>query len=224
MTRMKVVLAAALAGLLAASALAATGDPKRAHSLAGMLRAKEALLRRSDFPAGWKSTPAAPAAGANACKDSRPSFADLTETGSAVAPAFSLGSLQQVTQRVRVFANVGQARSAFLRTDTIGLVACLAEQLKGASSAKATTSIVGQFRLSPPKVAQQIDGFRVVAHTSVPSEHEQFDVYADVVVIRQGATLTTVTMTGFVKPIDAGTEARLTRTIAGRLGGKTTVA
>jgi hypothetical protein len=221
MGRVRVLLVAVLAaGVLATSALAAAGDPKKAHSPDGMRTAQKALLKSSDFPKGWKGTPSKPVGASSLCKDTRPSFADLTETGYATAPDFSLGQLQSVSQWARTFRSAQQATTAYSRTVTIGLVSCLAKQLKAASSAKATVAIVGQFRLSLPKVAQQIDGFRVVAHTNVKSEKEQFDVYADVMVIRQGSTLTTVTMTGFIKAMDAATEARLARTIAGRLGGK----
>jgi hypothetical protein len=220
----RILLVAALAGVLAGPALAGTRDPKQAHSPAGMLSAQKALLQRSDFPKGWKSTPSKPLAASKLCDDTRPNLSDLTETGYAVAPDFALGQQRSVSQRVRVFKNAKQAAATYSRTVTIGLVSCLAKQLKAASSAKARVSIVGQFRLSPPKVAQQIDGFRVVAHTVVSSEKEQFDVYADVLVIRQGATVTTVTMTGFGTPVDAATESRLARTIAGRLGGKPAVA
>jgi hypothetical protein len=215
----RILLVAALAGVLAGPALAGAGDPKQAHSPAGMLSAQKALLKRSDFPKGWKSTPSKPVAASNLCKDTRPNLSDLTETGYALAPDFALGQSQAVSQWVRVFKSAKQAAASYSRTVTIGLVSCLAKQLKAASSAKATVSIVGQFRLSLPKVAQQIDGFRVVAHTVVKSEKEQFDVYADVLVIRQGAAVSTVTVTGFVTPMDSGAEARLARTIAGRLGG-----
>jgi hypothetical protein len=184
-----------------------------------MVAAQKALLKPSDFPKGWKSTPSKPVAASSLCAGTRPNFSDLTETGYALAPDFALGQQQAVSQWVRVFKNAKQAAASYSRTVTIGLVSCLAKQLKAASSAKAVVSITGMFRLSPAKVAQQIDGFRVVAHTVAKSEHEQFDVYVDVLVIRQGATVTTVTMTGFVQPMDATNEARLTRTIATRLGG-----
>jgi hypothetical protein len=224
MTGVRLLLVAVVAGVLASPALGAAGDPKHAHSLEGTLSARKALLAVGDFPKGWKATPSKPVASSSACKDTRPNLSDLTETGYVNAPDFSLGQLQHVTQWVRVYRSAKQAETAYGRTVTIGLVSCLAKQLKAASSAKASVAIVGQFRLALPKVAQQVDGFRVVAHTNVKSEKEQFNVYADVMVIRQGATVTTVTMTGFIKPMDASMEARLARTIAGRLGGKPTVA
>jgi hypothetical protein len=220
----RVLVVAALAGVLATSALGAAGDPKSAHTLAGSLSARKALLRKSDFPSGWKSTVSKPVAASSLCKDTRPNLSDLTEVGYALAPDFSLGQLQNVTQWARVYRTPKQAATAYSRSVTIGLVACLARQLKAASNAKAAVSIVGQFRLDLPKVAQQVQGFRVVAHTNVKSEKEQFNVYADVMVMRQGSTVTTVTMTGFMNPMDAGMEARIARTIAGRLGGKPTVA
>lgn len=216
---MRLFLVAALACVLASPALAAAGDPRQAHTSAGAQAAQKPLLKRSDFPKGWKSTPAKPTGSNGLCKDTQPNLSDLTETGYAVAPDFALGQLQAVSQWARVFKNAKQAQSSYSRTVTIGLVSCLAKQLKAASSSKATVSIVGQFRLDLPKVAQQIDGFRVVAHTKAAKENEQFNVYADVIVIRQGSTVTTVTMTGFVQPIDSAFEARLARTIAGRLGG-----
>jgi hypothetical protein len=218
----RVLLVAALAaGVLVSSALGAAGDPKQKHTLAGSLDAQKPLLKLSDFPKGWKAKQAARASGgSNLCKATRPDLSDLTEIGYATSPDFSLGQLQAVTQWARTYRSAKQAQTSYGRTVTIGLVSCLARQLKAASTAKATVSITGQFRLSLPRVAQEIDGFRVVAHTNVKAEKEQFDVYADVMVIRQGSTVTAVTMTGFVNPIDAATESRLARVIAGRLGAK----
>ena len=215
---MRILLVCVLACALAAPALAAAGDPQRSHTLAGSLAAQKALLKPSDFAKGWKSAAAKPAAPNGVCKDTRPNLSDLTEAGFAESPDFSLGQLESVSQTVRVYENARQARTAYSRTVTIGLVSCLADQLRAASSAKAKVTIAGQSRLPLPRVADQVDGFRVVAHTAVKSEKEQFDVYAYVVVIRKGATISTISVGSFRQPADA-LASQLAQVVGRRLGG-----
>jgi hypothetical protein len=220
MATTRVVIVALAAAVLAPAALAAAGDPRVAHTVRGGLTAQKALLKRSDFGKGWKATKASKPQSNALCKDTRPNLSDLSEAGYALAPSFALGQLQAVNQWVRVYRNAKQAQKAYSRSVTIGLVSCLAKQLEAASNAKATISVVGQYRLEVPKATQQADGFRVVARTKADGGKEVFDVYADVMVLRQGAAVTTVTMTGFTQPLSAGLEGTLARKIAARLGAK----
>jgi hypothetical protein len=220
MATTRVVIVALAAAVLAPAALAAAGDPRVAHTVKGGLAAQKALLKRSDFGKGWKATKASKPQSNALCKDTRPNLSDLTETGYALAPSFALGQLQAVNQWVRVYRNARQAQTAYSRSVTIGLVSCLAKQLEAASNAKATISVVGRYRLEVPKATQQADGFRVVARTKADGGKEVFDVYADVMVLRQGAAVTTVTMTGFTQPLSAALEGTLARKIAARLGAK----
>ena len=213
-----VVLAAAV--LAAPAAYGASGDPKVAHTPAGTVAAQKPLLKKSDFGKGWKATPATKPKANALCKDTRPNLSDLTETGYALAPDFALGQLQAVSQWVRVYKSAKQAETAYSRSVTIGLVSCLAKQLQAASNSKAKVTIKGQYRLALPKAAQQADGFRVVAHTVADSGKETFDVFADVLVLRQGATVTTVTMTGFIQPLATSFENSLARVIGSRLGAR----
>jgi hypothetical protein len=217
-TRALIVALAALA--LAAPAFAANGEPKAAHTPAGTVAANKALLKRSDFAKGWKGTPAAKPKPNALCKDTRPNLSDLTETGYAQSPDFALGQLQAVSQSVRVYKSAQQAQTAYSRSVTIGLVSCIAAQLKAASSSTAKITITGQYRLTLPRTTQQGAGFRVVAHTVADKGKETFDVYADVMVLRQGDAVSTVTMTGFVQPLAQSFESSLARTIGVRLGGK----
>lgn len=213
------LLAGTLAGALAVPALAAGGDPQKAHTLAGAVAAQKPLLKASDFPKGWKAKAATSVTANGACRDTRPNLSDLTEIGSADSPDFNLGQLEAVSQTVRVYRTATQAQTAYSRTVTIGLVSCLAKQLEAASSAKAKVTITGQARLPLAKLADQADGFRVVAHTTVKSEKEQFDVYAYVIVIRKGATISTISVAAFRQPADA-LGSQLARLVATRLGGK----
>jgi hypothetical protein len=212
-----VVLAAAV---LAAPAYGANGDPRIAHTPLGAVAAQKPLLKKSDFGKGWKATPATKPKANALCKDTRPNLSDLTETGYALAPDFALGQLQAVSQWVRVYKSAKQAQTAYSRSVTIGLVSCLAKQLRSASNSKAKVTIKGQYRLALPKAAEQTDGFRVVAHTVADGGRETFDVFADVIVLRQGATVTTVTMTGFIQPLATAFENSLARTIGSRLGAR----
>jgi hypothetical protein len=220
MATARALIVALVALVLAAPALGAAGDPRVAHTPVGVVAAQKGLLKRSDFPKGWKATAATAPKSNSLCKNTRPNLSDLTETGYALSPSFAFGQLQAVNQWVRVYKNARQAQTAYSRSVTIGLVSCLAAQLKAASNDKAKVTISGQFRLAVPKSTQQADGFRVVAHTVADGGKETFDVYADVVVLREGSAVTTVTMTGFVQPVAGAFENTLTRTIGSRLGAK----
>lgn len=216
------VLAAALACVLAATASAATGDPKQRHTPAGELAAGKVLVRTADLGKGWKATPQAASTSASVCKGLRPNLSDLVEAGYAQSPLFTLGQLATVTQSVRVFATKAQTGTAWLRTDSLGLVLCLEKQLKAATFKNATVLPAGQFRLDFGKLTQHTDGFRVVAAVS-PKDDPPFKVYADVLLLSRGRTLTTVTFLGFLQPVNDALERRIARTLAARLGAKSSL-
>jgi hypothetical protein len=207
-----------LAAVLVSAALATDGDPRERHTPIAMVEAQKGLLRRSDFGDDWKAKTAKPAGSSSLCRDTRPNLSDLVETGFARSPDFNLGQLQAVSQWVRVFASPAQADKAWSRTVTIGLVSCLAQQLRAASNDKSKVTIVGQYRLPVPKAGKNAAGFRVVSHAKTPDD--SFDVYADIVVVQQGRAISVATMTGFIEPLATASEARLVRTIASRLGAK----
>jgi hypothetical protein len=210
-----------LAGLLASTAAAATGEPRKRHTIEGSAAAQRPLIRKSDLK-GWKSAESKPAGASKACDGLRPNLSNLTETGYAEAPDFNLGQLSSVSQSVRVFKTADAAAAAYARTVTIGLVACVAKELEAASNKTATIKATGQFRLPVPQVTAKTAGFRVVA--AAKTDHESFKVYADIVVIQRGDTITTVTFTGFTAPVDTALEERLVRTIGQRLGATPTAA
>lgn len=222
MRRVRLLLVAALAGTLATSALAAPGDPRARHTVAGQASAQSALVKRSDLPKGWTGSKVTETpGGSKLCKDVRPFQGDLVETGYAVAPRFNLGQTASVTQWVRTFRSAKQADTSWSRTVTIGLVSCLAKQLEAASTKKSRITVTGQYRLEVPKAAKRAAGFRVVAHVKAD---DTFDVYADVVVLEQGNRLAVMTFTGFRQPFDAALQSKLVRTVGARLGGKSAVA
>ena len=210
------------AGVLAAAAAAATGDPRARHTVVGEVTARHVLLRKADLGKRWKASapPGKPAAGT--CKGLRPNLSNLVEAGYAQAPTFTLGQLATITQSVRVFATAKQASTAWLRTDSLGLVLCLEQQLQSATFTNAVVRAAGQYRLSFGPLAPHVDGFRVVAAVA-PKDEKPFRVYADVLLLGRGATITTVTFLGFLQPVDQAVEQRVARTLAGRLGAKSSL-
>lgn len=217
-----VVLALLLAGTLATGAAAANGDPRARHTAAGEAAAEHVLIRSADLGKGWKASAPPGRPSATVCKGLRPNLSDLVEAGYAQAPTFTLGQLATVTQSVRVFASNRDAGKAWERTDSLGLVLCLEQQLQSATFAKALVRPAGQYRLDFGRLAPRVDGFRVVAAV-VPKDEKPFRVYADVLLLGRGATLTTVTFLGFLQPLDSAVEQRLARTLAARLGAKSSL-
>jgi hypothetical protein len=129
----KPLLAAALIGLVTTSAaLGATRDaPTVRITTADQAKARAALLRRTDFGAGWLGGPikTSPLSPPN-CPGFNPKESDLVVTGHADARYAFRGSLPEIDQDVQVMANEADVQTDFARSISPGLAACLEYQLK----------------------------------------------------------------------------------------------
>jgi hypothetical protein len=215
---MKTLLISVLAAVVLAPSAVAAGEPTPHHTPLGQATALSVLLKKADLGKGWKAAPPSKAATSSVCAGERSNQSDLTETGYGESSDFSFGQSEQVSQWARVFKSSAQADSSYMRTVTIALVDCLAKELEAASYKKSTIKVTGQYRLQFPKLTPNAAGFRVVAHAKTPDA--QFNVYADILVIQRGETLTTMTFTGFGTPVATPFEQGLARIAAKRLGAK----
>jgi hypothetical protein len=126
----KSLLATALVALILAAAASASG-PKIRISKVDQARAVAALLRRSDFGAGWQGGQTRPGPlAAPSCPGFDPKQSDLVVTGHADARFnFSPGDVI-LEQDVEVLSSAAQVREDFSRTIVPKLAPCLAHQIE----------------------------------------------------------------------------------------------
>src|SRR5690348_12678169 len=92
MTRIPLSLLAVAAGALLPipTAVAAKGDPQKAHTPADMAKARSIAIRRADLPAGtWKAEKSSSDDSSLRCPGFEPDMSDLVETGTADSPDFT---------------------------------------------------------------------------------------------------------------------------------------
>jgi hypothetical protein len=126
------VIAVIAAGLLAAAALAAPGDPKLAIKPADQARAKAILLTKAELPGkGWSSAPV-DFGGANPlCLTKRYSLSKLTvsaQAGTEFTRAVDVGTFL-VDSSVRTFVTPKQAADAMQIRSALGVGTCLGRAL-----------------------------------------------------------------------------------------------
>jgi hypothetical protein len=128
-TAKSLVAVALLALLLATAALA--DEPTVRISAAGQAKARAALLRRTDFPMGWKGGPTRPQKlRGPSCPGFDPKESDLVVTGHASAVFDNQRAPVQVSLDTQVLETVADVRTDFARTIQPPLVACLEHQLR----------------------------------------------------------------------------------------------
>lgn len=130
-------------------------------------RAQSALLRLSDFPAGWSGGPKTPSPlTAPKCPGFDPKESDLTVTGHAEARFTTARGGVILDQDTQVLASSQAVETDFSRTMQPALVGCLAYQLK--SSGKGEVTKVSVKKLAFPNKGSVTAAYRanVVVHTA----------------------------------------------------------
>ena len=215
MGRLAALVAIVFALVVTGVALAAKGDPQKHHTPADMSRAQSVVLRASDLPAGWKSSPANPNSGGNLqCKGFNPDESDLTETGKAESPEFSK-SLGFISSTAALYSTAAQAQASWKRVVKPGLLTCLTSLFeKGASSGGATTTVLGKGVLAFPKLAQRTAAFRITFQTKSASLTLEGNL--DVVLLGRGRIDVVMLFVAFGASNDT-LERRLAGVVASRL-------
>jgi hypothetical protein len=206
-----------LAGVLAGTALAAPGDPKRKHTPADMKLAQRALLTRADLGSGWTERPAVAAKPTSfACTSFRPDQSDLVETGAATSNSFVNGAEQRFLQQVSyVFKTEQQAATLWKRAIGTGLLRCLGESVRNGSTQTVTFTVRRTSRLTLPDVADRTAGFRVIATASSPGQ--KLGTYYDMIVLARGKVVTAISFAAFAESVPRSVELALARLVARRL-------
>ena len=205
--------------LLALAAPAAAGGPrdeKERLTKADMAKARHALLRGRDLPAGWRQGPAPPTgSGAERCAGYNPDFSPFTITGKAGSTFQNTFAGAQVTSQVQVFPTMAQARGDYLRGVQPGFLKCLVRDLRQSLAAQGLSGT--GVRTQPMKplagVGERAMRFRVSVRVAAGGRSLVF--LTDFVAFQAGRGLGFVGVAALGRPpLD---EVALARRVASRL-------
>lgn len=186
------------------------------HTPAGMAAARRALLRRADLGPGWSTGTTPKKVGTLACR-SPTHLSGVVETGSAVSPTYRAGSSGPfVSSSAFVYSSAHGAAQFFGEIAKPSALTCLALSLtSGSSNGGVIFTVRSQQVLPVPHVGVAAAAYRVVGRANVTAQ--KVTVYADVVLLQRGTTISQISFAGFVAPVRAAIEDRLARAAAARL-------
>jgi hypothetical protein len=199
-----------------ASAAGSSRDEQERLNRADMALAKRAVVHKGDLVPGWRRVPSPPEKpGDDQCSGYDPDFSAFTITGKAHS-TFAHGGGARIVGSVDVFPNATQAAGDFKAGAKPGLMRCLRRSLlQGLREAHLTARIVSSRMASTPRIGAQSVFYRVVARISPGSGRARFNVYADVLVFRQGRSIEALMFMSAFAPIS--NEAVLARSVARRM-------
>jgi hypothetical protein len=205
--------------LLALAAPAAAGGPrdeKQRLTKTDMAKARHALLRSTDLPAGWRRGPTPPSgSGAERCAGYNPNFSPFTITGKAGSSFANTFAGAQVTSQVQVFPTTAQARGDFLRGAKPGFLKCLARDLRRTLATQGLSGAGVRTRPMAPVagVGERAMRFRVSVRVAAGGRSLSFRT--DFVILQAGRGIAFVGVAALGKPsLD---EVSLARRVAARL-------
>lgn len=205
--------------LLAVAAPAVAGGPrdeKQRLTKTDMAKARHALLRAGDLPAGWTRGPAPSSGSGNErCAGYDPDFSPFTITGKAGSSFANTFAGAQVTSQVQVFPTTAQARGDFLRGAKPGFLKCLARDLRRTLGSQGLSGAgVRTHPMAPVAgVGERAMRFRVSVRVAAGGRSLLFRT--DFVVLQAGRGIAFVGVAALGKPpLD---EVALARRVADRL-------
>ena len=186
---------------------------------------KQAVLRRSDLPAGWKSSPnrpSSPLPSLPACAGLRAAN-DALDPGATDSPEFWKADLTRVENAVIVMDSAKQAKGWIAPYREPDAATCLEAVVKGAFLQPSTGIQEVRVYVAPiddtPRGADDAAGFEVeITATSAPTTQQPAEtvvIIYDVLIARVGRALTNFT---FMNPTDPLPEqSELVDAVIGRL-------
>lgn len=184
------------------AALAARGDPQKKITAADQARAKAMLLRKADFSAVFKATPASADEGDFYCKALDES--DLTLTGEAESPTFQ-GGVEFVSSLSQVYRSLADANASWRRGTSAAGEKCLRTEFARDGG------LVSFRRKAFPRLGQRSIAYRLVASS------QGVRVFFDVVVVQQSRGQAALLLGSAVTPMPKAEAVGLTRIVAQRM-------
>jgi hypothetical protein len=203
--------------VVAAPALGADGEPKKALTTKGQAIAKSIVLKRSDLTTGF--VPHKPS------DPSRPKGArcggvgedDLTVIGDADSPDFSQDAAGvAVGSSASVYRNQSESNTAWRRAGTAAAVRCFADLVRLTAPAANKVKIVSAKRIPFPATSSKSIAYRVVATMSVGGSRT-IRAYFDAVLLQRGTTQAALVVTSLGSAVPLAQEQALAGVLAARM-------
>lgn len=178
------------------------------------------VLKASDFPPGWTSTPAEPDAGDAGDKALAECLGvPLPENRpEAESPEFSRGELTQVSSSAELAATEEEAASEFAALEGPKANPCFKQQFDKALAEQAgdVTFAPAEIEvLEPPTAGDEALALRLTTGISAP-DGSTVAIYADFVFIRKGRAEISLSFINAGQPFDSALAGGLTQKLASR--------
>ncbi|HEY1315686.1 MAG TPA: hypothetical protein VGF10_00550 [Gaiella sp.] len=203
--------------VVAAPALGADGEPKKALTAKGQAIAKSIVLKRSDLSAGF--VPHKPS------DDPRPKGArcgavdesDLTVTGDTDSPDFSRdASGIAVGSSATVYRSARESNTAWRRAATAAAVQCFADLVRLTAPTARKVKIVSAKRIRFPAVPSNSIAYRVVATMNIGGSRT-IRAYFDAVLLQRGTVQAALVVTSLGSAVPLEQERALAGLMAVRM-------
>jgi hypothetical protein len=204
--------------LLAGVADAGSGDPRRAITKADQAKARSVVLRLADLGAGFVARSNGPDGLPPGVRCGPLSESDLTITGDAESPDFTLnrpGTLLTVGSSAQVYRTLREANASWARSLKPAALTCIGDIVRKAGGKGQTVKVLSVKRLAFPQVSEKTMAFRVVAR--VTSGATAVKVYFDAIILQQGRVQAGIVVTSALQPVGSTDEAALAGLVAARV-------
>ncbi len=209
-----------LVGALTVAGIAGAGqgDPRRAITKADQAKARTVVLRLADLGAGFVARPNGPDELPPGVRCGPLSESDLTITGDAESPDFTLnrpGALLTVGSSAQIYRTLREANASWARSQTPAALTCFGDVVRKAGGKGQRVDVLSVKRLAFPRVSEKTMAFRVVARVS--SGGVVVKVYFDAIILQQGRIQAGLVLTSALQPVGRTDQAALAGVIASRI-------
>ena len=219
--RMRVMAVSLVALAVAAPALAADGEPKKALTAKGQAIAKSIVLKRSDLSAGFVPHKPSEAARPKGARCGAVDESDLTVIGDADSPDFSRDAAGvAVGSSASVYRSQRESNAAWRRAATAAAVRCFADLVRLTAPAARKVTIVSAKRIPFPRVSSKSIAYRVVATMDIGGSRT-IRAYFDAVLLQRGKVQAALVVTSLGEAVPLEQEQALAGLLAGRMAKAT---
>jgi hypothetical protein len=214
---MRVLALSLFALAIAAPALGADGEPKKALTAKGQTIARSIVLKRADLSGDFVAHKASEAVRPKGARCGAVDESDLTVTGDADSPDFTRDALGiAVGSSASVYRTLRESNAAWRRAGTAAAVRCFADLVRLTSPAARKVKIVSAKRIPFPEVSSKSIAYRVVATMSLGGSRT-IRAYFDAVLLQQGNVQAALVVTSLGSAVPLEQEQALAGILADRM-------
>ena len=218
---MRLIAVSLFALALAAPALGADGEPRKALTAKGQAIAKSIVLKRSDLSAGFVPHKPSDAARPKGARCGAVDESDLTVTGDADSPDFSRDvSGVAVGSSASVYRSQRESNAAWRRAGTAGAVRCFADLVRLTAPPARKVKIVSAKRIPFPRLSSSSIVYRVVATMNIGGKRT-VRAYFDAVLLQRGTVQAALVVTSLGRAVPLEQEQALAGVLAARMAKAT---